>query len=207
MSSPAPDVLDKRALRRQLRRQRRALSPRQQKHAAQRLAELLAALPELRRAHRLSLYLPVQGEIDPLALLPWLRRRRVAVYLPVLRPFTDNRLWFVRFDSDTPMVKNRFGIPEPHPRFGARARNRLPAWALDTLIVPLVGFDENAHRMGMGGGFYDRTLAFMRRPYGPKPALIGVAHELQKVDCLPLEPWDVPLSAVATDEAVYRAQA
>lgn len=51
------------------------------------------------------------------------------------------------------MVKNRFGIAEPCPRFAAQRRNRLPAWALDTLIVPLVGFDQQANRMGMGADF------------------------------------------------------
>jgi 5,10-methenyltetrahydrofolate synthetase len=160
-------------------------------------------MPELQRAKRISLYLPVNGEIDPTPLIPWLRQRRVTIYLPVLRPLSDNRLWFVAYGETTPMVKNRFGIAEPCPRFAAQRRNRLPAWALDTLIVPLVGFDQQANRMGMGGGFYDRSLAFMRRP-GPAPALIGVAHACQQVDTLPVEPWDIPLNAVVSDIGVVR---
>jgi len=99
-------------------------------------------------------------------------------------------------------IKNRFGIAEPCPRFAAQRRNRLPAWALDTLIVPLVGFDQHANRMGMGGGFYDRSLAFMRRP-GPAPTLIGVAHSCQQVDTLPVEPWDINLSACVTDQSIF----
>lgn len=196
---------DKRALRRSLRHQRQALSEHEQRLAAQRLCQRLKTLPEIRRARRLSLYLPVNGEIDPTPLIPWLRQRNVDIYLPVLRPFSANHLWFVAYRSDTPMVKNRFGIWEPDVRFSAQRRNRLPAWALETLIVPLVGFDANANRMGMGGGFYDRSLAFMHRP-GPSPTLIGVAHACQQVASLPVEPWDVPLQVVVSDQGCVRRQ-
>jgi 5-formyltetrahydrofolate cyclo-ligase len=197
------DGLDKRALRRSLRHQRKALSQQQQHLAAIRLCDQLKNLPEIRRARRISLYLPVNGEIDPMPLLPWLRKRNVEVYLPVLRPFSTNTLWFVAYRPNTPMILNRFGIWEPDLRFSAQRHNRLPAWALDTLIVPLVGFDANANRMGMGGGFYDRSLAFMHRP-GPSPTLIGVAHACQQVASLPVEPWDVPLQAVVSDQGCVR---
>ncbi len=203
--SGLPHNMDKRALRRFLRRQRQALSQHEQRLAAQRLCQQLKILPEIRRARRLSLYLPVNGEIDPTPLLPWLRKRNVEIYLPVLRPFSANSLWFVAYRPDTPMVKNRFGIWEPDVRFSAQRRNRLPAWALDTLIVPLVGFDAQANRMGMGGGFYDRSLAFMHRP-GPSPRLIGVAHACQQVASLPVEPWDVALQAVVSDQGCVRCQ-
>lgn len=194
---------DKRTLRRELKQKRRALSSYQQRQAAIALSQRLKRLPEIRRAKRISLYLPVNGEIDPTPLLPWLRQRNVEIYLPVLRPFSANSLWFVTYRATTPMVKNRFGIAEPCPRFAANKRHRLPAWALDTLIVPLVGFDARANRMGMGGGFYDRSLAFMRRP-GPAPTLIGVAHACQQVEALPVDPWDIPLSAVVSDQSTVR---
>ncbi|MDN6180454.1 MAG: 5-formyltetrahydrofolate cyclo-ligase [Halomonas subglaciescola] len=193
----------KTALRRELKRRRRSLSPRQQRVAAAQLCHRLRSLPELLRARRVSLYFPLGGEIDPQPLLHWLYRRGVSVYLPVLRPFAANSLWFVAYRPDTPMVKNRFGIREPAAAFSARRQNRLPAWALDTLIVPLVGFDQHANRMGMGGGFYDRTLAFMRHRR-PAPALIGVAHACQQVTQLPVEPWDIPLSAIVTDTGSVR---
>ncbi|PAU71712.1 5-formyltetrahydrofolate cyclo-ligase [Vreelandella alkaliphila] len=195
---------DKIALRRELRRRRRILSLDQQKQAAAALCQRLKGLPEIRRAKRISLYLPVNGEIDPTPLIPWLRQRKVSIYLPVLRPLSTNRLWFVAYRESTPMVKNRFGIAEPCSRFAADKRNRLPAWALDTLIVPLVGFDKQANRMGMGGGFYDRSLAFMRRRQGPVPTLIGVAHACQQVDALPIEPWDIPLDVIASDIRIIR---
>ncbi len=100
MSLTSPN--DKPALRRELKRRRRALSAEQQRQAALALCQRLKQLPEIRRAKRISLYLPVNSEIDPTPLIPWLRKRRVAIYLPVLRPFSANSLWFVAYDANTP---------------------------------------------------------------------------------------------------------
>ena len=194
---------DKTSLRRELKRRRRNLSMQAQQLAARKLCAQLKQLPEIQRARRISLYLPLNGEIDPTLLLPRLYRRGVKVYLPVLRPLADNTLWFVAYRPDTPMVKNRYRIWEPAAQFSAHRRNRLPPWALDTMLVPLVGFDAQANRMGMGGGYYDRTLAFVRHRR-PAPRLIGVAHACQEVDSLPVEPWDIPLSAIVTDQGVIR---
>ncbi|MWJ29169.1 5-formyltetrahydrofolate cyclo-ligase [Halomonas sp. ZH2S] len=202
-SLSASHPIDKPSLRRELRRRRRGLTPRQQRDASRRLCQRLKQLPEIRRARRISLYLPVGGEIDPTPLIGWLRRRNVRVYLPVLRPFAENHLWLVEYRPNTPMIKNRFGIFEPAPRYSAQRRNRLPAWGLDVMIVPLVGFDAQGNRMGMGGGFYDRTLAFTRRRR-PRPWLIGVAHSCQQVPHLPPEPWDISLQAIVSDQEVVR---
>ncbi|MCW4152037.1 5-formyltetrahydrofolate cyclo-ligase [Halomonas sp. 18H] len=193
----------RRELRRELRRRRRALEPRAQRRAAQQLSQRLRHLPEVWRARRLALYLPNDGEIDPCGLLPWLNQRGARAYLPVLRPLANNRLWFVHYHADTPMVTNRFGIPEPDTRYAAHPAHRQPAWTLDVILLPLVGFDDQGQRMGMGGGFYDRTLAFTRRP-GPRPSLIGVAHDCQRVERLPAAPWDVPLDAIVSDQQLLR---
>ncbi|WP_110685604.1 5-formyltetrahydrofolate cyclo-ligase [Salinicola aestuarinus] len=194
---------DRRALRRELRRRRRRLSLRERHLASHSLCRRLKRLPELQRARRVALYLPNDGEIDPTPLIDWLRARGARVYLPVLRPLVENRLWFVRYDAATRMTRNRFGIQEPDTRFGAARANRLPAWALDTVLLPLVGFDDAGNRIGMGGGFYDRTFAFARRRR-PAPALIGLAHDCQRVDALPIAPWDVPLDAIASNARVVR---
>tara|TARA_B100000676_G_scaffold253991_1_gene260054 strand:+ start:160 stop:384 length:225 start_codon:yes stop_codon:yes gene_type:complete len=69
--------------------------------------------------------------------------------------------------------------------------------------LPLVAFDERGNRLGMGGGFYDRTLAFSRRP-GHKPALIGCAYAFQEIRMLPAESWDIPLQYIATDQGLTR---
>ncbi len=101
------------------------------------------------------------------------------------------------------MVTNRFGIPEPDTRHGAHRARRQATWTLDVILLPLVGFDDDGQRIGMGGGFYDRTLAFTQRP-GPRPRLIGLAHDCQRVTRLPVAPWDVPLDAIVSDRRILR---
>ncbi|AMD00143.1 5-formyltetrahydrofolate cyclo-ligase [Halomonas chromatireducens] len=200
-SSDLPD--SRRQLRQALRRRRRSLSPREQHAAAQALCRRLRRLPEVVRARRVALYLPNDGEIAPQPLLSWLASRSARAYLPVLKPLSHNTLWFVHYHRGTPMVRNRFGIPEPETRHGAHRARRLSTWALDLILLPLVGFDDQGERMGMGGGFYDRSLAFPRRR-GPRPRLIGLAHDCQRVERLPVAPWDVPLDAIVTDKRVVR---
>ncbi|MCC5884591.1 MAG: 5-formyltetrahydrofolate cyclo-ligase [Halomonas sp.] len=207
--SHLPDALiadafsSRRELRQELRRRRRALSPAQRRQADRALCQRLQQLPELKRARRVALYLPNDGEIDPRPLIPWLERRGVNVYLPVLKPLSANSLWFVHYHPGTPMRRNRFGIPEPETRHGAHRARRLATWALDLILLPLVGFDDDGQRMGMGGGFYDRSLAFTRRS-GPRPILMGLAHDCQRVNRLPAEPWDIPLDAIVSDIRVVR---
>ncbi|HBP2722431.1 TPA: 5-formyltetrahydrofolate cyclo-ligase, partial [Pseudomonas aeruginosa] len=99
-------------------------------------------------------------------------------------------------------TRNRFRISEPLADAGRQRK----AWALDLVLLPLVGFDEQGGRLGMGGGFYDRSLAYLaRRKNGHKPTLIGLAHECQKVDRLALASWDIPLAGTVTDAGWYVA--
>lgn len=186
-------------LRRDLRSRRRALSPQQQRRASRKLCRNLLASRELRDARSIALYWPNDGEIDPRSLQPAVARMNKGCYLPVLHPILGNRLWFLRLDRDTPMVRNRFGIPEPSLR---RAASR-PAWALDVVLMPLVGFTPEGDRLGMGGGFYDRTFAFLGQPGQHAPRLIGLAHECQRVATMPTASWDVPMNAIVTDQGYY----
>ena len=138
--------------------------------------------------------------MDPFPLLRLAHSRRKHGLLPVLRPHPKKKLWFVEFRPGEPLDKNVYGIPEP------RLRNRrihLP-FAMDLLLVPLVGFDSDCNRLGMGGGYYDRTLAYLlHRTHWRRPLLVGVAHECQRVEELETNPWDVPLDLIATEKRVY----
>lgn len=203
-TAPLPASDDRRALRRELRRRRRVLDDRAQRLASMALARQLMQLTSLRRARHVALYLPENGEIDPTPLVDWLHQRGTQVYLPVLRPLVENRLWFVHWRADTRMVLNRFNIMEPDLRQSGHRIRRLAPWAMDVVLMPLVGFDDQGHRLGMGGGFYDRTLAFAARKHGPRPTLIGVAHHCQQVERLPHQPWDVNLNMIVSDRQVLR---
>lgn len=188
------------ALRRKLRAQRNALSAPHQLRAAQQLATRLATQPLLRVSRRIAVYLPNDGEIDPVPLILRIWKMNKTCYLPVLSRLTHDRLWFAPFMPDTPLTQNRFGILEPR----TPARARVSAQELDLILMPLVAFDAHGNRLGMGGGFYDKSLAFLRtRSVWRKPHLIGLAHDFQRVDKLTANAWDVPLQAVATDRGIY----
>lgn len=194
------DGLSRPALRRTLRQARRQLSGQQQRLASHRLLRQLAQHPLFRRARHIALYLPNDGEIDPRPLMLEAQRRGKSTYLPVLNAWPRTRMAFQRLMPGEALRSNRFGIAEPVFR-PARQRK---IWTLDLVLMPLVGFDAFGGRLGMGGGFYDRSLAYRKvRKKCHKPTLLGLAHECQKVDRLPLESWDVSLQATVTDGGWY----
>lgn len=192
---------DQRALRLRLRRARRALGAARLRANSESIVSRLHALREARVARRIAWYIAADGEPDLSSLRagPLAAGRRW--YLPVLRGHAKGRLWFVRQRLGEPMRPNRYGIAEP-----ARRRNRVqPLHGLDLILLPLVGFDARCNRIGMGAGFYDRSLAPLRhRRHWRRPLLIGIAHACQRVERIDAQPWDVPLDAVVTEAAVYR---
>jgi 5-formyltetrahydrofolate cyclo-ligase len=200
MTEPAP--LSRPQLRRMLRKARRALSNSEQRQAARGLYRQLAQHPLFRRAKHISLYLPTDGEIDPRLLLRAAQRRGKATYLPVLSAWPRTKMVFQRIRPGEKLRPNRFRILEPRVN---QAKQR-KVWALDLVLLPLVGFDEHGGRLGMGGGFYDRSLAYLaRRKNWRKPTLLGLAHECQKVEKLAQASWDVPLQGTVTDRKWYFA--
>ncbi|MEG8231787.1 5-formyltetrahydrofolate cyclo-ligase [Pseudomonas orientalis] len=201
MTEPAP--LSRPQLRRLLRNARRALTPSEQRQAAQGLYRQLAQHPLFRRARHISLYLPTDGEIDPRLLLRAAQRRGKATYLPVLSAWPRTKMVFQRVRPGDKLLPNRFRILEPR----ADARRQRKVWALDLVLLPLVGFDNEGGRLGMGGGFYDRSLAYLaRRNTWRKPTLLGLAHECQQVDRLAQASWDVPLAGTVTEKQWYVAE-
>jgi 5-formyltetrahydrofolate cyclo-ligase len=202
MTEPAP--LSRPQLRRMLRNARRALTPSEQREAAQGVYRQLAQHPLFRRAKHISLYLPTDGEIDPHLLLRAAQRRGKATYLPVLSAWPRTKMVFQRVRPGEKLLPNRFRILEPR----TNVRRQRKVWALDLVLLPLVGFDDAGGRLGMGGGFYDRSLAYLaRRQHWRKPTLLGLAHECQKVERLVQASWDVPLAGTVTDKKWYIAQA
>ncbi len=186
--------LQKSALRRSLRERRRGLSVQAQRKASRNLDTQLRALPVLRSARHIALYLANDGEISPYTTLRRFSRMGKRCYLPCLH---RTHLAFRSHRPGQTLQTNRFGIPEPAPRRGTD----LPVEAMDVILLPLVGFDRKGNRLGMGGGFYDRTLA--RLSPMKRPLLIGLAHHCQEVEQLPIQSWDIALDAIVTDKTVY----
>lgn len=182
-------------IRREMRRQRRALSVQQRSAAALSLDRMLGRHPLFLRSNHIAFYLPNDGEMELNPLLARALAMGKRCYLPVLSPIYHNRLWFAPYDGDSHLELNRFGIPEP----AANWSQMRPVWTLDLILTPLVAFDSEGNRLGMGGGYYDRTLAYLRRrQHWRKPRLLGTAYDFQEVAQLPHENWDVPLHGVVT---------
>lgn len=184
---------DRDALRRQLRQRRRDIAAPERIAAAERLAGQLAALPLLPERGHVAGYWAMQGEIG---LHAWQVRLppSLTYCLPVLH--ADEVLRFAPWKAGEALVLNRYGIPEPD----IDPEHALPASAMALVAMPLVGFDDRGHRLGMGGGWYDRTFAFRRAQAAP-PWLVGVGFALQQVATLENQPWDVPLDAACTEQA------
>ncbi len=191
---------DKSELRRRLRAQRNALPAEDQHRAAAQLASRLAGTRLFRVCRRIACYLSNDGEIDTNSVIAHVWRMRKTCYLPVLSRLTHDRLWFAPAEPGMELAPNRFGIPEPV----VQARDLVRAQELDLILMPLVGFDDRGNRLGMGGGFYDRSLEFLRhRARWRKPHVLGLAYDFQRISGLAPDAWDVPLQGVVTDRAVY----
>lgn len=176
-------------LRQQIRKTRANLTALQQQQAEDSITQQALALIEARNAQHIALYVSFDGEISTEKLIKILWAQDKHVYLPVLHPFNPNHLLFLRYLPDTLMLKNKFGIWEPK----LNVQNVLPLDELDILFTPLVAFDKQGNRLGMGGGFYDRTLQnWQNSSFIP----VGLAHQCQQVEQLPTEAWDVPLHRI-----------
>ncbi|CAH0532618.1 5-formyltetrahydrofolate cyclo-ligase [Vibrio stylophorae] len=191
MSHSLHDQLARQTLRQTLKGKRRALSMAQQCSASQ--AIILPILSQIaqHRAQHVAFYLASDGEIDPMPAMQACWQQQIQTYLPVLHPFRKGHLLFLHFTADTPMQTNRYGIQEPQ----LSVQRVLPLQQLHLIFTPLVGFDAQGHRLGMGGGYYDRTLALNET----LPA-IGLAHDCQQVAKIPTATWDQPLLQVITPE-------
>lgn len=179
--------LSRAALRKLMKAKRSALSLQHQQQAAENL--LISALPLLEkyRPKIVAFYLPFNGEISPLPLMEYCLAQGIKCVLPVLHPFSSHYLQFVEYVDENALVLNHFGIQEPK----LDVTKVVPYTEIDLLFTPLVACDKQNNRLGMGGGFYDRTLAYM-----PNTITVGLAYQCQQVEQLPTESWDMPLKYI-----------
>ena len=193
-------MLSRSDLRSRLRAQRRVLDPALRADFNAQITQHLTHSSLFRNSGRIAMYWASRGEADiqATARRAWALHKRV--FLPVLLGPFHNHLRFAPFTANSVLQKNCFNIPEPRV---SRA-HVLPGISMDLVLVPLVGFDDQGLRLGMGGGYYDRSFAarLFRRCWR-KPRLIGVAYELQRVPFLDRQPWDVALDGVVTEKGLY----
>jgi len=187
-------------IRKQIRQQRRSLSPLVQHQHQQAVIQNLLRSHLLVRHKRFAIYLDNDGELATAHIIKLLHKMKKKVYLPVLYPYSKKRLWFLPFNENTVLQRNRFKIDEP-----ACIKQPVRATSLDVIFMPLVAFDEQGNRIGMGSGFYDRTLSQCKKQgQMNKPLLVGLAHELQNSVLIDKRPWDIPLDLLITENKIRK---
>lgn len=193
-------VEDRARLRREARERRRSLSSEQQVLASGTLCKKLGDHPLFQQAHSIAMFIAADGEIDLKPLMERCVEAGKHCYLPAIDRDNPELLMFLHYQPGDKLRKTALGVLEPilNPE---DENGRSAPQDLDLVLTPLVAFDSDCNRMGMGKGYYDKTFAFKRE--ARKPVLLGVAHECQRVDRLETAWWDVPLDGIMTPDSFY----
>ncbi len=186
----------KQALRHQLRYLRRQVPVTNRACAAQAASKLFINTEQFRQSQKIACYLSTAEEFDCQPIIQHIHAAGKKCYLPVLSSTkNENSLVFIKYSAGDALQPNHYGLMEPVNR-----EESCEPSALDLVLLPLVGFDQAGYRLGMGGGFYDRTFHFKKDQAVSGCQLVGLAYALQKVDALPHASWDVKLDAVLTEK-------
>ncbi|MEM8661207.1 MAG: 5-formyltetrahydrofolate cyclo-ligase [Pseudomonadota bacterium] len=185
---------DKSVLRRHMRQQRRALAAEFRQRAAKSAAHHVHKISSWSKAKRVALYMAQDGELDTQYLVAACRDAGKQLYLPVVAD--DKSMEFAAWGPRGKLEVNRFGIQQPD-----RGAERCAPDSLDIVAMPLVAWDASGGRLGMGGGFYDRTFADV-----DGPVMVGIAYEMQQLRHIERDEWDIPMDFVVTESALYQCR-
>jgi 5-formyltetrahydrofolate cyclo-ligase len=188
----------KRELRSIMRSKRLALSATQRMHAAEAVADHLQTIPAFAEPGYIAGYWAVAGEL-PLHVLQMRLNSGLVWCLPCIQ--ANGGLGFAPWRPGDDLVSNRYGIPEPD----LAPESQLPADAMSVILLPLLGFTRSGQRLGMGGGYYDRSLSFRQQVPAP-PLLVGVGYACQELSDLPPDHWDVRVDMVVTELGLISCQ-
>jgi len=195
---------NKETIRQRLRKQRAQLPLIDQQQKSQNIIKHILHSEVFLTANNIAYYHAVNGEADPSELSVIYPKKQF--FLPIVRSANDNQsqgLIFAPVSATSQYNNNIFNIPEPI----CDPKDLLNANKLDLLIMPLLGFDRIGNRLGMGGGFYDRTLAYKQYSPEKKPVLMGFAYDFQEVEKLNAEQWDIGLDWIATESEIINTSA
>ena len=185
-------------LRAAIRESRQAVPPPYARQAAAKFVELLVELDWYKNANRIAAYLPFNGEADPLPLMDRTLIDGKQIFVPVIVD-KSAPLRFEVWTRETKVTQNKFHIREPNA-----SETSIDPAELDLVITPLVAFDGQRNRLGVGGGYYDRTFAFLNdvATADRRPLLVGLGYELQRIKKIDSKKHDVKLDAVVTETGV-----
>jgi len=179
-------------LRKRLRDQRRHLPAEHRSNAEHAAARHLEKFLGSQPPGLLGTYMPTDGELDINHTVGSLRDLGWRIFLPVLQ--ADLQMEFAEWVATESLLLNKFGILEP-----VAPAELLSASSLDVVVVPCVALDESGNRLGFGAGYYDRAFSGQVAGTERLPKLVGCAFDLQLVQGLAAEPWDVPMQYTLTE--------
>jgi len=182
---------EKAALRQHFRHLRQQLNVETRMVYAKQATQLLIKQDCFRESQHIACYLSVKSEMDVMPLMEIIWQNNKKCYLPVLSH--QNDLGFVHYENHDDLIPNQFGIMEPKFK-----DQKISLEKLDIIIMPLIAFDQKGHRLGAGGGYYDKTFANVAKDQR-QPLRIGWAFSIQQAEQLPHDVWDVDLHALVTE--------
>lgn len=183
-------------LREQLKKQRQNLSAEQTKELSQKITDQLIKILDMSSIQNLHVYLPIekQNEIDTWPLLKYIWQNYPSVKTVTWQKTSDGQFLPAFVDSKTKFVTDKSGLCQPK-----NAKPPSPGIKYDVIVIPLLGFDDNGHRLGYGGGYYDRFLKTQEQAQ-----TVGLCYELEHLKTpIPSEVHDVPLKTVVTESKAY----
>ena len=185
-------------IRERLKEKRKNLTKKQSSELSRAIFLRIIRSSWIQEHSNIGIYYAINGEADTLKLIEFLWSNNQNAFLPVIN---HDGLLFGNFTPNSDLNENTYGIPEPE----LTKENQVSALELDMVFVPLVAFDQDGYRLGMGGGYYDRTFEKKLKNQKPTtPLLVGLAYEFQKQNNLVHQPWDVPLDMVVTESNTYK---
>ena len=171
---------------------RRALTPDYRATASRTISDRILRMHEFKACESLACYLPMPDEVDATAVIDRAWRMHKHVYAPVID--RDGTMVFSELTPETRLRRNWYGLWEPE------SGSQIQPQKLDLVVTPVVAFDENRHRIGMGSAYFDRCFAFLKhKTFWLRPKLVGVAFDCQQVEKIKPNPWDIPLYKVITE--------
>ena len=174
------------------------IAPQDRTIAALAAAKLFASSDLFQQNHHIACYLPRENEFDILPIIEEIWRASKKCYLPVLSSEKEKTLQFIEYQKNDDLYPNQYGILEPVFSVDKIQNSK----DLDVVLVPLLAFDLQGHRLGSGGGYYDRTFSFLMTTENlQKPYLLGVGFDTQKVGQLEADSWDVSLEGILTEKS------
>lgn len=185
---------NKTAIRNTLTKHRNNLTPKGRNKLSQDISDHILSSSVFSSSNTIALYMSIHNEVDLSGLLKSLK----TIALPVIK--NNNTMTFNHIESQDSLVKNKFGILEP------KNKTVIEPDEIDLCLMPLVGFNRNGDRLGMGGGYYDRYFALNQMHEKPT-ILAGIAYDFQEDDTIQAEFWDIPLDMIFTNkEVIYCGQ-